>query len=160
MNGLAQGRALVCSAYDPSGLISATVVSILRELAQGQPIQVQLAEADTPEQVARGPAQLGGLTLWHISDRHELLPLCRELLRLCNEDRRRSETVSLVFLARELSHHYAAIVESGAQIVVCNVPSLYQVLLATWTKLSLSEHGFHPLTSGLTQRLPWPELDD
>lgn len=159
MTHLDSGPSLWCSFFDPSELIAATAFSILHECFQESSLRLHLLRAAAPEQVLGNPTQPIGLALWHVADSSLLTPVCHALQRAeGGEHPRQATAVRLVFVARELSQHQAVIGESGAQMVVGDVPSLYRVLSAIGSRLPQSDQGSHPLTSGLSQRLPWPEL--
>ena len=155
MSELLTGKALVCSAYDPSGLIVAMTMSVLRGVFREDPVKIQLIRNGAPAGVLSTAPQ-AGFAFWRVSQQSEILPVCQELIK----GRGQSKAIGMIYLAPELAHFRSALVEAGAQLAISEVPSWQQALLSMGRKLPLSHHGFHPLTSGLTQRLPWPELED
>ena len=163
------GQALVWRSSDQSGVISALVHSVLGELLRGLPIRVihQSTSQDAPVHESNSY----GLGVWRIETADQLETVCLELSnsRSAFFDDADLKSVCIVFLEPELEDCVPVLLEVGAQIVVTDVPSLYQALKSLFPrpsnseisfKVPLSSQGFHPLTSGLIERLPWPELGD
>jgi hypothetical protein len=93
-----------------------------------------------------------GLAAWSISDAAEFEAACRSL-RVTREAAQPVQRLSL--LAPELTELLPILLEAGAQTVVSQLPSLQKELVQLLTHARLSNRGYHPLTSGLLERLPW-----
>lgn len=90
----------------------------------------------------------------------EATQLASNGLSIALHRKRYPAALQLAYLAPELVESRGLFIESGAHFVVhqiCQVHGLLQKLVDT---APLSDQGIHPLTSGLTTRLPWSFVDD
>lgn len=156
MSLLLTGRTLIWSCYDPSGVITAAAHDILCALLNPVPIRNHLDAASAPKDVAADPS-VYGIAIWRLSAQEEFRPICDALMR-CRQ--RKDRPIAIVYADPDLAECTSILCEVGAQVVVSQVPSLQKVLRSVTRKAPLSLQGSHPLTSGLAERLPWPELDD
>ncbi len=154
MSHLIRGRALSWGSYDPPGIITAAVSSVLdRALDQG--IRQRLRRIQHPQEMVDMAAEVG-LAIWSVESLDELTDVCEAVA--ASRERRRN-LVAVVRLSPQLNQGVPILAESGAQIVATQVISIQRALRQAVPRISLSHQGYHPLTSGLLQRLPWPELD-
>lgn len=155
MSELLTGRTLVWSCYDPSGVIIAAAHSILKGLLEHEPIKLHLIPAQSASDVSKHGVNLG-ISFWRLSSPHELPSIC-DAITSCRHPTK--SPICIVYHEPELMDCVPILCESGAQVVVSQLPSLQQALGSIISKVPLSFQGFHPLTSGLVERLPWPRLD-
>ena len=90
----------------------------------------------------------------------EATQLASSGLSIAQHRKRFPASLQLAYLAPELFESRNLLIESGSHFVVhqiCQVHGLLQKLVDT---APLSDQGIHPLTSGLTARLPWSFVDD
>ena len=90
----------------------------------------------------------------------EATQLASSGLSIAQHRKRFPASLQLAYLAPELVESRNLLIESGSHFVVhqiCQVHGLLQKLVDT---APLSDQGIHPLTSGLTARLPWSFVDD
>lgn len=154
MANLFHGKTLHWAAYDPSRVIATAVHSMLNDLldeASGQ----HLTLVETPQDIVANSDL--GLALWRLVNLDDLSPACTALDAVAS---RNASTLRMVYLNVHHANHAATLVEAGAQIVVSQLPSLQRAICTCVPKAHLAQQGFHPLTSHLLGRLPWPELDD
>lgn len=161
MSDLLFGRALVWSCYDPSGVVSAVVHAILRDALAEAPIRTLHIPADSIQDVGSDGLAVG-LAIWRLNDSSELAEVCNQLTKCQNKP---NSAIRIIYLPTHLRDWIPVLCEAGAQVVVSQVPSLQRLLenlvsCENLAKIPLSMQGFHPLTSGLINRLPWPELED
>ena len=93
-----------------------------------------------------------GLIAWSIEDIDEFEAGCASL-RFARDAAHPVQR--LCFLSPSLNSLTPIVLEAGAQSVVSQLPSLHTELSQLLTRVCLSSQGFHPLTSGLLERLPW-----
>ncbi|MCA9132332.1 MAG: hypothetical protein KDA45_04230 [Planctomycetales bacterium] len=157
MSELLHGQALHWASCDAAGVVTAALQSMLRERLAEESVRLRLWLAASPGQVPQiATAQPLGLALWVMHQAAELPEICRALpptraqprppLCLCflglGVDRRRAECAAILL-------------ESGAQVVVDELPSLQSALPGILRAAPRSQQGYHPLTAGLVERLPW-----
>lgn len=157
MSALLSGRSLIWSCYDPSQVVAVALQSMLRDLLDEKQCRAQLmlargAAAVVPE----SPDLVLGLAVWRFCRLDELAAI-GQAIHLCRQ--RSSEPICVVYCQASLRQHAPILCEAGAQLVVSSVPSLQRVIRRVLPRIPLSEQGYHPLTSGLVEYLPWPELD-
>lgn len=186
-SSLLSGKALVWNVQDKSGISAAVAHRVLQESLKDAPVRVIRRKLDPQDRQTSG-LQVG-LTLWRLEKPNELAAICDGIRTFQPLDGLRSNrAVCVVFIEPEFVDCTGILLESGAQIVVRDVPSLESVLRQLVAPLAstqpgenrgslaaksvevvprrlpectipLSTRGFHPLTSGLVDRLPWPELE-
>lgn len=151
---------LCWTAIDPSKVLPALVSQVLRERCDLLGVTPQFVAAHSQ---AEDATDLGavGLILWRVQDRENL----ESTISAIQAARRKElKPVCVVWLAPNLSHCAAILVEAGAQLVVTQLPSLQKGLESILSRsplpIPLAKHGSHPLVAGLVERLPWPELAD
>lgn len=154
MANLFDGKTLHWAAYDPSRVIATAVHSLLKELLSDETSQ-HFTLADTPQDVPTNRDL--GLAVWRVDSLDDWPGICAALATLAS---RNSRTVRIAYLSSEHADRAATLVEAGAQIVVSQLPSLQSALRICLSKAHFAQQSFHPLTSHLVSRLPWPELDD
>ncbi|QDV28119.1 hypothetical protein [Aureliella helgolandensis] len=154
------GQALNWVSWDPNGVVTASVSSMLEGLDWSRlcgptpvlPRLLPLEElGDLPEVVS---GQQVGLALWVHRDPNELSPLIHSISLL---RARAAEVYRVAYLQPELAGQASIFVEAGAQVVVTRLPSLQRVLPRIIALAPRSASGFHPLVAGLLERLPWSD---
>ncbi len=156
--GLLNGKSFAWASYDHPGVVTAMVQTVLRDWFLNQAVQLRLVLTDAPDElaIAAGEESLA-LSLWTLSNSEELGDICDSIDRVRNS---RSDTLRICYLRPDFRIYAPIVLEAGAQIAVSELPSLQNALLRLLDHVELSDDGYHPLTSGLLQRLPWPEPDD
>jgi len=153
MSDLLLGRALVWASYDPTGILTISIRTILAELMGDAPVRLRRASVQSPGEIAECSSTLG-FAIWKLSQPDELRPICEALV---NVRSKADSPICVVFHDPELSDCTAILAESGAQIVTSQLTSLQVALYHAVPRAPLSKQGYHPLTSGIVERLPWPE---
>ena len=145
---------IAVQAYDPEGLVASFAFDCLQSAQDDEASQalLQFFFSETLHDLTQGSAE--GLLLWVIRNSTDARALANTL-----QDNRSSRCTRIVYLDRKCFGYAQALQESGAQIVVSQLPSLKRILSQIAPRLHRSPLGSHPLTSGLTLRLPWTELE-
>ena len=154
MANLFHGKTLHWSAYDPSRVIATVVHGVLNDLLPAGTCQ-HFTLVDAPQAIL--PNSDLGLAVWRISSLAELSRACAALEIIAN---RNPHTLRIAYSSDIQVDRVATLVEAGAQIVVSQLPSLQHAIGTCLRKMHVARPSFHPLTSHLLSRLPWPELDD
>lgn len=89
-----------------------------------------------------------------VSEPQELEGTCKLVVQL-GQLPRRWEIVCLI--PPDLVDWMPILLEAGAQTVVSQLTFIAPVLSRVLQRIRLSTKGYHPLTSGLVERLPWSE---
>lgn len=156
MTDLIYGKTLVWASYDPAGVVTAAVHSVLQNLLLDEPTRIRLWRPKDPGKLLVGSGELG-LAFWNLAQAEDAKPICNAV----SDIRARSRgTVCVCFVDPHLSDLAPILQESGAQIVASELPFLLNALRRAVSAAPLSNQGFHPLTSGLLQRLPWPDASN
>lgn len=158
MSELLFGKALNWTCWDDQQVLTAQLNKVLVAWAAGQAIKVRLDRVESLDEY--GPAlakQPVGLAAWALWGDEALEPLC---LSLATARDLPQPPLRVCYVAPELSECLAILCEAGAQIVISQLTSLEAALAKALPGVRLSNHGFHPLTGGLWERLPWSEVDD
>jgi hypothetical protein len=93
-----------------------------------------------------------GLAIWTVCNKTQVNEVCAALESL----RRHSpQTFHLVYLDSTLIDRRGLLIESGATFVVDQICDLQRVITKVVDRLPTNNQGHHPLTSGLSNRLPW-----
>lgn len=161
---LLSGKSLVWASYDISGAAASMVQLHLRQHLLANEIRSQHIICSSPDWTEEETPELSGpvgLRFWNITLESEFAGLAQSLRTV-----RKSSfpSASIVLIPHQHQDWISILFEAGAQIVVTDVPSLQRVLnslipAGKSPRIACSEHGFHPITSGLVERLPWPEID-
>lgn len=93
-----------------------------------------------------------GLIAWNVTEASQLESACAALQIVLQKSPR---VRRLCYVTPELSDWCPILLEAGAQNVVSQLTSLRLELDRLLQHVQLSSHGFHPLTGGLVDRLPW-----
>lgn len=158
MSDLLYGKALHWTSWDNSNVFTARMHAMLDEWATRQSVKVRLTRVEDLRLYQQNMGlRATGLAAWALWDETQLEQLCLTLAAIRSQSR---PPLSVCYLVPELAEHVAILVESGAQIVVSQLPSLETALSKLLPRVALSTHGFHPLTGGLVERLPWGEVDE
>jgi len=158
MSELLFGKALNWTCWDNRQVLTTQLNKVLVAWAAGHAVKVRLNRVDKLEDY--GPAlakQPVGLAAWALWSDEALESLC---LSLAAARELPHPPLCVCYVAPELAECIAILCEAGAQIVISQLPSLESALAKALPGIRLSNHGFHPLTGGLWERLPWTEVDD
>lgn len=156
MSRFIHGRGFIWTTYDPAGWLTAAVQETLQKLLQEEPVKLRWVRMVQPGDVLDiSPAV--GLAIWHVTTVEETQPVCDAL---SGASRQNEAPVRVVYLQPSMADWLPILLEAGAQIVVSQLTFLQDALVRAAHRAPRSRHGFHPLTAGLAQRLPWPEVGD
>jgi uncharacterized protein YaaQ len=156
MSAVLFGRSLIWSCHDVSGIVSAATASILKDLLQQHSIRPWRLSTTRAGFVENANTDLVlGLSIWRLSRIEDLRPVA---LAVDSCRRRTPRPICVVYCELPLQALVPILCESGAQLVVSSVPSLQQCIERNINCIPLARQGFHPLTSGLVERLPWSSL--
>ncbi len=156
MSSILQGKCLTWVTFDPDLSFSAAMRSMMIVQFAGQPVRVQVDVAQSLEESAQWVCHRQSSLLTIVVDDAAALAAAKCLWQC----RQRSQTTLRIAISRTSSREFVALLaEAGAQIVVSEVPSLQRMLPQILERIQLKAAGFHPLTSGLMDRLPWRKVD-
>ncbi|MEM8734437.1 MAG: hypothetical protein AAGG44_09465 [Planctomycetota bacterium] len=162
---LLSGRSLLWASFDTAGAATSMIRLHLRQRLDPNEIRCQHLVCSSPDWSEEDAPELSGpigLRFWNIELEDDFARVSRSLR---SAKKSSFPTVSLVLIPPQYRDWISILIEAGAQIVVTDVPSLQRVLDSLFPagqppRIACSEHGFHPITSGLVERLPWPEIDN
>lgn len=155
MNDPLHGHALMWSSRDASGVITAAFGQMLRELLGAGDSGSRLLRAASDEQLKQlAMTHTLGLALWCVDDDSQLPHVCQSL---CAVRECAPETICVVYAELAEQDLLPVLVEAGAQLVACDVPSLQSALAGVVRVAPRSSGSLHPLTTGLLEQLPWGE---
>ncbi|MEO8269006.1 MAG: hypothetical protein ABI557_04750 [Aureliella sp.] len=152
-NDLLDDQALLWASRDSGGVITAAVGHMLCELLDAEGTRSRLLRAASDEQLNQlSITHTIGLALWCVDDDSLLPPTCQSLcaMRECSP-----ETICVAYVELTRRDLLPLLVEAGAQLIACDVPSLQSGLARAVRVAPRSNGGLHPLTTGLLERLPW-----
>ncbi len=156
MSGILGGQCLSWVAFDPQLAVSAALKSMLASHLRGQKIRLQLDMVKSLDEavVLASRQQISLLTI--VVEGENTLANAKCLWQV----RARSPATLRMVLSRNSTPEFVALLlEAGAQIVVHDIPSLQRLLPRIVERSPMKSLGFHPLTSGLAERLPWRDVD-
>ncbi len=155
VNDLLHGQALLWASCDASGVITAALDQMLRERLDADGTRSRLLRAASDEQLVQiATTRTLGLALWCVDDRLEMQRACQSL---CAVREISPETICVVYAGLAQKNLLPALMEAGAQRVVCDVPSLQTSLARIVHFAPRSNGSIHPLTAGLLEHLPLDE---
>ncbi len=155
MEDLLGGRSLVWVSVDELGVFTAATRKMLTDHFANEAVKVQLVRTENSEELAQiVQRQVTGLVTLIIQQTSEIPAACKSLWRIRG---RLDQPVCVCFIAAEMIEHVPLLLESGAQIVVSQLDTWQRALTRVLDRVPLSKQGFHPLTAGLIDRLPWTE---
>lgn len=155
VNDLLHCQTLLWSSRDASGVITAALGRMLRELLGSDDSGSRLLRATSDEQLNQlAMTHALGLALWTVDDDSQLPHVCQSLcaVRECSPG-----TICVVYAELAEKDSLPVLVEAGAQLVACDVPSLQSGLARVVQVAPRSSASLHPLTTGLLEELPWGE---
>ncbi len=126
---------------------------MLADWASGRAVKTQLVSVDEPGHYAKVVKQrCVTVALWAYREESHLTAVCLSLaaVRALPEP-----PLCVCVMAPECATHAAILIEAGAHWVVAELAEFQAALPRLLTSVKLSNRGYHPLTSGLTERLPW-----
>ena len=155
MQPLLEGKSLVWISLDEVGVFTAATRKMLLDHYEHQAIKVQLLIAATVDDVLQmAQRQVVGLITLVLQQPLDAPVACRVLARLRG---RVDQPVCVCYIAPDLIETVPLLLESGAQVIVSQLAVWQRALPRTLAHAPLSKQGFHPLTAGLVDRLPWKE---
>lgn len=153
---LLAGESLQIIAYDRAGLATTCVLDGLRDQLESAQVDLLISMVDSLDEMSSLDQETPSLVLCVLNEPKEVRPTIAVLLGL---ESTKSMT-KIVYLSNSLRGYAQVFREAGAQIVVDELLSLKRMIDHIAVKIPRSQLGTHPLTSGLSRRLPWEELDD
>lgn len=152
MSSLLEGQTLVWLSWDELGVFTAATRQMLNDQLADTAVNLQVIRPASPDEltlyVQRQPTSLVTFT---INQHGDLATACKAFARIRG---RIDQPVCVAFLAMELTENIALLMEAGAQVVLSQLPSWQRALTKVIATAPLAKQGFHPLTSGLIDRLP------
>ena len=153
MKNLLEGKSLVWISVDEIGVFTAATRKMLTDHFSDQAVKVQLLRAENSDDLAQlTQRQVTGLVTLVLQQPSEIPSACKSLWRIRG---RLDQPVCVCFVSPEMIEHVPLLLESGAQIVVSQLDAWQRALSRILSRAPLSQQGFHPLTAGLVDRLPW-----
>ena len=155
MQPLLDGKSLIWISLDEVGVFTAATNKMLHDHYEHQAIKVQLLIAATPDDVMQlAQRHVVGLITLVLQQPLDAPAACRVLMRMRG---RLAQPVCVCFLAPDRIETIPALLESGAQVIVSQLSVWQRALPRTLARAPRSKQGFHPLTAGLVDRLPWKD---
>jgi hypothetical protein len=150
------GRTLVWLSWDERGVFTAATRQMLLEHYAAMPVKLQLVHPPSIDELPQfAQRHFASLVTLVIGQQSEIAAACKTFVRLRGG---LDQPVCVAFLDAELLENVGLLLEAGAQVVVSQLPSWQRTLSRVLAIAPLSKRGFHPLTSGLIDRLPWPQI--
>lgn len=149
------GQVLYWTSTDSTNLVTVVVKQILDEWQKSRQSSDRRHQRLTLDQLAEN-TQLA-FSFWAIT---EATQLASSGLAIAQHRKRFPASLQLAYLAPELVESRGLLIESGAHFVVHQIYQVHGLLQKLVNTAPLSDQGIHPLTSGLTARLPWSFVDD
>ncbi len=158
VDSLLEGKTLVWISVDPTGLFTAATRKMLQDYLKQQAsaaiVKLQLMQAESAEEaVSMVGRQTTGLISFVVPTVAQLAPTSQALWRMRG---RQGQPITACFIDPDQVQHVPLLLESGAQIIVSQLDVWQKSLPRIVLQAPLSKWGVHPLTSGLVDRLPWP----
>jgi hypothetical protein len=154
-DSLLHGSSVTWVTCDPQRTLSAALQWMLRDHWGQRPVRLEVLPAQNWEEVPVLVEQHRAGLLTLVVDGEHLAAACRALLRV---RARRPDCVRLVYAPQALVREDCSLAEAGAQIVVSDIPCLQRLVPTFAPRLAMQYGGYHPLTAGLLQRLPWGHM--
>jgi hypothetical protein len=159
-NPLLDGTTLVWVTFDPQRTFSAGVRSLLVSLTAQRDWLLEIHEANSLASAAGLVEQHGASLLTVVTEAADFAGLCKTLRRVQS---RRPSCVRLVYTPLHqapdgYSADHCRLLEVGAQIVVDQIPWVQRLLPSILDRIAPRPGGCHPLTTGLVDTLPWPDV--
>lgn len=153
MSDLLYGKTLNWMCWDSSNLLTAMLQATLTDWAEPKTVKLRLSRvAELSDFEKRLALETVGLAVWALWDDESLERVCGSLSAVRDSSQ---SPVRVCFVVPELARHVSLLTEAGGQIVVSQLHSLPAMMLKILDHCQLADHGYHPLTSGLVDRLPW-----
>lgn len=154
------GQVLFWSCWDVAGVIAAAMQQMLpafcRQLGGSaeQPVRPRRLPCSSPWEIPELAHSLPvGLAVWVVADEAQFPAVCLAVAQLRSQS---ANSVCLAYGTLFQSEQLHCLAEAGMQLIVRDLPQLQRALPRALAKCPLSSAGYHPLTSGLLSRLPWP----
>jgi hypothetical protein len=156
---LLYGETLSWVTFDAARAVSAGLRSMLRQALDPHGVRLEIAEAASAEEAASlAEQQRAGLLTLVLTESDwsgpEWAAACKTLRRV---QARRSSCVRCVYVTLAEMTGDLRLYEAGAQIVVDQIPWLQRLVPRIINRAPRRSGGNHPLTAGLSERLPWLE---
>ena len=155
---LLHGQAIRWASWDRSGIVTAMLQAVATRAPESRSGAVQLTRVEhLPDLLNTAVAQSSGIVFWAVAEDTPLKEICESLAAV---ESRADSALRLCYLAPESARNAGLLVEAGAQIVVSQLPRMQTVFRRLLSLAPSTKHGYHPLTHGLVDRLPWPTLSN
>ncbi len=176
MSDLLSGQGLAWGIWDRDGVVATAVRDMIDHELAGREVRARMLRSDSPRQLEQlANTHRLGLAIWVVVDDSEIPSLCQAMVTI---RQRHPDTLCVCYLSATQNdmgslkwpdappaapHNLSAprselvslLVESGAQLLVDDLPTLQLALPRVIAQVPLASHGYHPLTTGLLERLPW-----
>lgn len=151
-SALLYGETLIWVTFDRQRVVSAAVRSMLRAALDPLESRLEIVEARTAEESSTLVEQQRAGLMTLVLEDEDLAAACKSLRRV---QLRRPDCVRCVVLPELQPVDCLQLLETGAQIVVHQIPCLQRLLPRMLAIAPRKAGGTHLLTSGLVERLPW-----
>lgn len=151
-----QGQALYWASYDRSGVVTAALAGLLKDLVAVDQVRLKLVRAVDPQACSQiVDSQTIGLACWVVQELTELPAICQSIR---TARRKRTGPVCIAFTEAPVLDEASILMESGAHLVLSSLSALQIALPKALRVVPYSSQALHPLTNGLLARLPWGEV--
>ena len=155
MQHVLEGKSFAWVSLDAVGVFTAATRKMLNDHFADQAIKVHLIRADLSDDLSAVlQRQVTGLVTIVLQHESEVPSACRALWRVRG---RLEQPICACYISHDLVDSVPVLLEAGAQTVVSKIDIWQRALPQIIARAPLSKQGFHPLTAGLIDRLPWKE---
>ena len=127
---------------------------MLRDALAAEQVQLDIIEATSAEVAGTLAEQHRAGLLTIVLAEQDWPGACRALRRV---QLRRAQCLRCVYLPGTPPLDKLLLLEAGAQFVVDRIPWLQRLVPSIIDRAPRKTGGSHPITSGLVERLPWPD---
>ncbi|MFO1065960.1 MAG: hypothetical protein U0892_19025 [Pirellulales bacterium] len=152
MSDLVHSSSVTWVVFDRDRTISAGFARMLRAAWQDERIRLETVLVGQLEDATRAVEQSRAGLLWLVIQEDDAAAACRVLLKVRS---RWADCLRLVYLPQEASHLHPLLAEAGAQMLVSGIPCCQRLIPSLVGKIPKKTGGYHPLTTGLVDRLAW-----
>lgn len=149
---LLYGETLVWVTFDRGRVVSAAVRAMLQAILESSQVRIDILQARNVEEASTLVEQQRAGLLTLVLQEDDEAAACKVLRRV---QVRRPECVRCVYFPESMPLDDLRLLETGAQIVVHEIPCLQRLLPGIIAASPRRAGGSHPLTTGLADRLPW-----
>lgn len=146
---------LFWSSFDTAGIVTYSCQSLIAEYLGVHHTKAtsQLVMLESPHAILSTPQPLG-LSVWRIASLSDVEQICGVLPEATTGT---ASPVQLLFVEAEWNEYIPILMEAGAQIIATELTLLRHAIDCAVRTSKISDQGDHPLTKGISDRLPWPD---